>query len=161
MAITRFQIVDYFVSKSGGYGSYHVIMRGYLETYHRKSSHDPEERYCTNEIAVTGNGASESAALADAQFRFQQMRNNYEQERYSMYNSPSSSVSRASGSGNDGAFTGIVIAVIGYLILFAFLSGIFSFLSAVFSPSPSNVPNYNSRPPVEKKCGKQGYMGKC
>jgi hypothetical protein len=121
MAITRFQIVDYYVSNGGGYGSYHVIMRGYLETYHRKSSYDPEELYCTNEIAVTGNGASESAALADAQFRFQQVRKNYEQERYSMYNSPRSSRSSSSSSSDNdglspnvglfGMLLGLVIAI--------------------------------------------------
>jgi hypothetical protein len=131
MAITRFQIVDYYVTKGGRSGSYFVDMRGYLETYHKQSSLRPEELYCTNEIAVIGNGASESAALADAQFRFQQMRDNFEQKRYSMYNSPSSSRSSSSSSSNSGEPSQVLLGI-----------GILLGLVIAIAVMRSNFPSY-------------------
>ena len=145
MGITRFQIVDYHVSKGGQYGSYHVIMRGYLETYHRRSSLAPEELYCTNEIAVTGNGASESAALADAQFRFQQLRNTFEQERYSMYNSPRSSRNSSSSSSYDLSPEEALLAVGGLLapvIAIAVMRSSFPSYFPTRSLFPANAPDW-------------------
>ncbi|NET69533.1 MAG: hypothetical protein F6K62_00275 [Sphaerospermopsis sp. SIO1G2] len=97
MSITRFVVRDLKTNTYNSGNNYTVYMDAEVDVYHIPSGSSREQKWLVNEIHAVGRGYSESSALMDCQFRFDQELENLKQERYANYYCPTYSSSSYTG----------------------------------------------------------------
>ncbi|MEI6430534.1 MAG: hypothetical protein WCO45_19430 [Pseudanabaena sp. ELA607] len=96
-----FELVNHYkYNRRGANGEWYASLSADLVTYYRGQS------YGHSEVSVVGQGYSESAALADVQFKFQQKLEDLKQKKRAYFSSQSSSYSSYSPSSSSYSSSG-------------------------------------------------------